>query len=79
MDPRTRHDRIEIQTGHWDNQLDVLVDTYLDYRARDEGNGMPSIPDTAIMSDGLNSLSLADIELVDIFGASHSFYKSASQ
>lgn len=79
MDPRTRHDRIEIQTGHWDNQLDVLVDTYLDYCARDEGNGMPSIPDTAIMSDGLNSLSLADIELVDIFGASHSFYKSASQ
>jgi hypothetical protein len=74
VDPRSRHDRIEIQTGNWNNQLDVLVDTYLDYHARDEGNGMLSIPDTAIMSDGRNSLSLADIELVDIFGASHSFF-----
>jgi hypothetical protein len=25
-----RHDRIEIQTGHWNTQLDRLVNAYLD-------------------------------------------------
>jgi hypothetical protein len=66
VDPRTRHDRIEIQTGNWTNQLDTLVDAYLDYRARDKGNGMPSLP-TGVMLNGHDCLSLADIELVDIF------------
>ncbi|KAG1816511.1 uncharacterized protein BJ212DRAFT_1208925, partial [Suillus subaureus] len=68
IDPCTHHNHIEIQTGNWKNQLNVLVDTYLNYCSQDEGNGMLSIPETVIMPDGLNCLSLADIELVDMFG-----------
>ncbi|KAG2738223.1 hypothetical protein P692DRAFT_20678251, partial [Suillus brevipes Sb2] len=32
VDARTRHDRIELQTEQWHNQIDRLVDSYLDYR-----------------------------------------------
>ncbi|KAG1770855.1 hypothetical protein EV702DRAFT_931170, partial [Suillus placidus] len=67
VDPRTRHDRIEVETSNWMNQINVLVDAYLDYRTRDKGNGMPSIPETVLTPDGHDCLSLADIELVDIF------------
>ncbi|KAG0706446.1 hypothetical protein DFH29DRAFT_872226 [Suillus ampliporus] len=73
LDPRTRHDCIEVQTEHWNTQIDHLVNEYLDYRDRDRGDGMPRIPEIledVIISDGSHCLSLADIELVDIFGCS---------
>ncbi|KAG2130280.1 uncharacterized protein EDB93DRAFT_1094973 [Suillus bovinus] len=44
MDPRTQHDCIELQTSHWDMQMNQLVNAYLDYRSRDSGDGMPSLP-----------------------------------
>ncbi|KAG2126854.1 uncharacterized protein EDB93DRAFT_1096960 [Suillus bovinus] len=69
VDPRTHHDCIEVQTGHWNTQLNCLVDVYLDYCDCDQGDGMPSIPDSVIIPDGSHCLSLADIELVDLFGA----------
>lgn len=68
VDPRTRHDRIEVQTEHWNTQIDRLVNEYLDYHDRDRGDGMPSIPEIPEIIDGSHCLSLADIELVDIFG-----------
>ncbi|KAG1743588.1 uncharacterized protein EDB91DRAFT_1010800, partial [Suillus paluster] len=68
VDPRTRHDRIEVQTGHWNIQLDRLVDVYIDYRDRNwQGDGVPSIPDGVINPDGSHCISLANIELVDLF------------
>ncbi|KAG1744784.1 hypothetical protein EDB19DRAFT_1826928 [Suillus lakei] len=70
VDPRTHHDRIEVQTEHWNTQIDRLVNEYLDYRDCDGGDGMPSIPEDDIIADGSHCLSLADIELVDIFGCS---------
>ncbi|KAG1746180.1 hypothetical protein EDB19DRAFT_1620207, partial [Suillus lakei] len=43
VDPHTRHDCIEVQTKHWNTQIDRLVNEYLDYCDRDRGDGMPSI------------------------------------
>ncbi|KAG1882853.1 uncharacterized protein F5891DRAFT_916268, partial [Suillus fuscotomentosus] len=65
VDPCTHHDRIEIQTGNCNSQLDILIDAYLDHHARDKGNGMPSLL-TGVMLNGHDCLFLADIELVDI-------------
>ncbi|KAG2364998.1 hypothetical protein BDR07DRAFT_1354187 [Suillus spraguei] len=68
VDLCTHHDRIEVQTGHWNTQLRRLVDVYLDYRDRDQGDGMLNIPDSFIIPDVNHCMSLADIELVDLFG-----------
>ncbi|KAH7904735.1 hypothetical protein BJ138DRAFT_1106572 [Hygrophoropsis aurantiaca] len=67
VDPRVRRDRIEIQTQHWDLQIDRLVTAYLDYRARDAGDGMPSISELEDTQDSNECPALAHIELVDIF------------
>ncbi|KAG1816414.1 uncharacterized protein BJ212DRAFT_1199666, partial [Suillus subaureus] len=67
VDLHTRHDRIEVQTGHWNTQLSRLVDVYLDYWDRNQGDGMPSIPDSFIIPDVNHCVLLADIELVDLF------------
>jgi hypothetical protein len=50
--------------------MDRLVDTYLDYRARDTGSGMPSSVDDTMMNEGPPLLSIANIELIDIFSES---------
>ncbi|KAG2338068.1 hypothetical protein BDR05DRAFT_855938, partial [Suillus weaverae] len=41
VDPRTRRDRIDLQTNHWDMQMNQLVSVYLDYQSHDSGDGMP--------------------------------------
>ncbi|KAG1765462.1 hypothetical protein EV702DRAFT_1182484 [Suillus placidus] len=51
VDPHTCHDCIKVETSNWMNQINVLVDTYLDYCAQDKGNGMPSIPETVLTPD----------------------------
>ncbi|KAG1763988.1 hypothetical protein EV702DRAFT_1051527 [Suillus placidus] len=43
VDPRTRTDRIESESHHWDVQIDLLVEAYLDYRHRNSGDGMPQV------------------------------------
>lgn len=68
VDPHTRHDHIELQTEQWHNQIDRLVDSYLDYRLRDRGDGMPSIADAAPAVEGSDCPSLTGIDLVDLFG-----------
>ena len=37
MDSRTRTDRVEVQTAHWEEQMDNLVQAYLAYRSQDRG------------------------------------------
>ncbi|KAG1799833.1 uncharacterized protein HD556DRAFT_1230977 [Suillus plorans] len=68
-DHRTRHDRTENQTAHWDIQIGHLVDAYLDYRSRSAENGMPTFnePLMAPSSSDTQCLSLSNIELVDLF------------
>ncbi|KAG1841095.1 hypothetical protein F4604DRAFT_1530749, partial [Suillus subluteus] len=68
VDTRTRHDHIELQTEQWHNQIDRLVDSYLDYRLCDCGDGMPSIADAAPAVEGSDCLLLTGIDLVDLFG-----------
>ncbi|KAG1837074.1 hypothetical protein C8R48DRAFT_582763, partial [Suillus tomentosus] len=69
VDPKTRHDRIELQTSHWDMQMDWLVNAYLDYRSRDSGNGIPSLASVVSNEDpSLNAVPvLTNIELIDTF------------
>ncbi|KAG1882317.1 hypothetical protein F4604DRAFT_1577339 [Suillus subluteus] len=43
VDPCTCSNHIENETNHWNTQMDLLVETYLDYRYRDLGDGMPHI------------------------------------
>lgn len=68
VDPRTRKDRIDIQNANWTAQMECLVKAYLDFRTRDRGDGMPSAPneDEPVL-DHLDTLTLQNIELVDIF------------
>ncbi|KAG1793277.1 uncharacterized protein HD556DRAFT_1238113 [Suillus plorans] len=68
VDSRTRHDHIELQMEQWSNQLDRLVNAYLDYRSCDRGDGLPCIPEANVAIDGSNGNLLTDINLVDIFG-----------
>lgn len=42
LDDRTRHDRIENTTAHWDLQISFLVNVYLGSLNRDRGDGMPA-------------------------------------
>ncbi|RDB19588.1 hypothetical protein Hypma_013286 [Hypsizygus marmoreus] len=60
VDHRTRRDRIEIQTGHWELQMDRLVQAFLDFRLRDGGEGTP-------ISPGNLTNVVYDIEVVDSF------------
>lgn len=68
-DHRTRHDRTENQTAHWDIQIGHLVDAYLDYRSRSAENGMPTFNEPLMVpsSSDTQCLSLSNIELVDLF------------
>ncbi|KAG1781332.1 hypothetical protein EV702DRAFT_928311, partial [Suillus placidus] len=70
-DHRTRHDRTENQTAHWDIQIDLLVNAYLDYRSRSTENGMPTFNGPPSSSD-TQCLSLSNIELIDLFQRSRS-------
>lgn len=71
MDPRTQRDCIDLQTNHWDMQMNQLVSVYLDYRSRDSGNGMPLSAPTVLNENENPSLNtapvLSNIELVDTF------------
>jgi hypothetical protein len=67
VDHRTRQDRTENQTDHWDLQLDLLVDAYLDYRSRDSGDGMPTFEDPDPPLHDPPNVSLTNIELIDTF------------
>ncbi|KIK39952.1 hypothetical protein CY34DRAFT_88259 [Suillus luteus UH-Slu-Lm8-n1] len=62
VDACTRHDHIELQTEHWHNHIDRLVDSYLDYRLRDGGDGMPSVVDAAPAVEGSDCPTLTDID-----------------
>ncbi|KAG2337512.1 hypothetical protein BDR05DRAFT_895151 [Suillus weaverae] len=44
-DPHTREDYTEYQTDHWNLEMDLLVDAYLDYRFRDSGDSFPTFDD----------------------------------
>lgn len=69
VDPRTRTDRIENETNHWNIQMDCLVEAYLDYCHRSSEDGMPNyngIPAPS-PSDDTQRVSLSEIELIDIF------------
>ena len=41
MDSRTRTDRVEVQTAHWEEQMDNLIQAYLAYRSQDHGDRFP--------------------------------------
>jgi hypothetical protein len=41
VDYRDRRDRLTTQTEHWELQIDLLVEGYLEHRASDGGDGMP--------------------------------------
>lgn len=47
--------------------MERLVDAYLDYRSRDSGSGMPSSTHENAPNESPSSLSVANIELVDMF------------
>jgi len=73
IDHRTREDRTENQTTHWQLQIDLLVDAYLDYRFRDSGDGLPAFDDMSAepLLDDSSSVSLTNIELIDLFSMFH--------
>ncbi|KAF8141771.1 hypothetical protein EV363DRAFT_1132204, partial [Boletus edulis] len=66
-----RSDRVELQMKDWDMQMSALVAAYLDYRAHDTGDGLPSVDDNEPVDvdseDNPTRVSLSDIELVDLF------------
>lgn len=67
VDPRTRRDRTDLQTNHWDMQMNELVHAYLEYRSRDSGDGLPTVLNEND-SPSLNTApALSNIELVDTF------------
>jgi hypothetical protein len=69
----TREDRTENQTTHWQLQIDLLVDDYLDYHFRDSGDGLPAFDDMSAepLLDDSSSVSLTNIELIDLFSMFH--------
>ncbi|KAG1722698.1 hypothetical protein EDB19DRAFT_1645644 [Suillus lakei] len=71
IDPRDCRDRTENLTSHWNIQVDCLMDAYLDYHARDSGNGMPNPEDLPsvlpLHMDMMDCPSLNNIELIDLF------------
>lgn len=71
VDPRTRKDCIDVQNANWNIQMERLVNAYLDYRAWDCGDGMPSASnEDEPMSNNADGLSLQNIELIDVFSKS---------
>ena len=72
-DTRDRADCIELRTKEWMAQLPHLVDAYLDYRARDSGNGLPDID-----SQREHSGSIENVELIDMFGKKSRLERSVS-
>ncbi|KAG1864585.1 hypothetical protein C8R48DRAFT_601837 [Suillus tomentosus] len=68
VDPCTCKDRIDVQNVNWNVQMEHLVHTYLDYRTRDCGNGMPSASsENEPTCHHVDNLSLQNIELINIF------------
>ncbi|KAG2335915.1 hypothetical protein BDR05DRAFT_897480 [Suillus weaverae] len=59
----------ESQMNHWHLQIDLLVDTYLDYHFRDSGDGLPTFDNISAepLLDDSSSVSLTNIELIDLF------------
>ncbi|KAG9313581.1 hypothetical protein JVU11DRAFT_5911 [Chiua virens] len=66
VDDRVRTDRMEAQTKHWALQMDCLVATYLEYRAKEAGDGIPSGQPDVLPGDCENC-QILDIGLVDVF------------
>ena len=56
--------RIEIQTEQWNIQMTRLISVYLDSCHRDEGEGLPKIPE---LPHGDTVGQLVEIEVADIF------------
>ncbi|KAG1758478.1 hypothetical protein EDD22DRAFT_737002, partial [Suillus occidentalis] len=68
VDPRTCKDHINVQNANWNIQMEHLVNAYLDYHARDCGDGMPSASnEDEPMLNNTDGLSLQNIELIDVF------------
>jgi hypothetical protein len=69
IDPRTRTDRIENESHHWDIQIDLLVEAYLDYRHRNSGDGIPQVDEIPLSPSDYDDqhISLGQIEFIDIF------------
>ena len=65
-DPRTRRDRIELQTKHWLMQIDKLVEAYLIFQANSEYNGLAN---QAVTIEPTTPPSFITIEVVDLFCA----------
>jgi hypothetical protein len=61
VDDRVRRNRVETRNQDWDNQMDRLVDTYLQYQMHDDGElrCQPPPPD--------NPSGQLEIEVVDVF------------
>ncbi|KAG1895393.1 uncharacterized protein F5891DRAFT_960225 [Suillus fuscotomentosus] len=80
IDLRTQQDRTENQTKHWHLQLNLLVNAYLNYRSRDSGDNMPTLDDELLEPplDDSPSVSLTNIELVNVFKQSYSSLQSRS-
>ncbi|KAG2033749.1 hypothetical protein BDR03DRAFT_1014021 [Suillus americanus] len=66
VDHCTQQDCTENQTDHWDLQFDLLVDAYLDYHSHDSGDGMPTFEDPEPPLHYPPSVSLTNIELIDM-------------
>lgn len=57
--------------------MEGLVRAYLDYRMRDNGDGMPSVlSDDDTLRDDADTLILQNIELVDIFSKQYFSFRS---
>lgn len=65
-DPRTRRDRIELQTEHWLMQIDKLIDAYLTFQANSEYDGLAN---QAVAMEPTTPPSVITIEVVDLFCA----------
>ncbi|KAG1740121.1 uncharacterized protein EDB91DRAFT_1053382 [Suillus paluster] len=80
VDPRTHKDRIDIQNANWTIQMECLVKAYLDYCTWDHGDGMPSAPnEDEPIHNHLDTLTLQNIELVDIFSDFFFFLRASVQ
>ena len=71
-DIRVRADRVEIQTAHWEEQMDNLVQAYLTYRSQDRGDRLPCIPPSEGMPEDQHVQSFM-IETLDSYQCSYLF------
>ncbi|KAG2337981.1 hypothetical protein BDR05DRAFT_853324, partial [Suillus weaverae] len=78
IDPHTHTDHIENKSHHWDIQIDLLVEAYLDYCHRNLGDDIPQVNEIPLSPSDYDDqhISLGQIEFIDIFRRSSSSPRS---